>query len=222
MVNINSNEMLHKVLILLIILGRLFDFIRLFDYLLLYYYHSHLISLFSGTGKIGLLSLLGFDNTSPITIFHNKLPYILATLVNGLSDPVIDDRIITLSENNTKITCSVMFEWWSYVRIGLSSEEYKILKDFTCNLDPENFNVYMDFYMTEVAIWQKPTKKYRSYIFSVLGDLYELAKAIGITIKNNIVVEPPFSTNYLKDFPQKLKESLEVTYIKDNLHRVNR
>ncbi|KAL0111880.1 hypothetical protein PUN28_013230 [Cardiocondyla obscurior] len=164
----------------------------------------------SSTGKISLLSLLGFDNMSPVSIFYNQLPFILSTVINALSDSVMDDRIVTALENNTTITCSMMFEWFSDYKVGLSAEEYRILKNFTCDLDPENFNIYTDLYAAETMIWHQPVNKYRSYVASITGDLYELAESIAYTVQNDIIIEPPFSKKYLDHMLQMLKESLEV------------
>lgn len=176
---------------------------------------------FSGTGKISLLSLLGFDNTSPITIFYNQLPYILSTLINGISDPVTDDHIVTALEKNTTITCSMIFDWLSDFRIGLSVEDYRTLKNFTCDLDPENFNVYMDLYMAEMMIWDKPASRYRSYIASMIGDLYDLIEAISLTVKHDVIIEPPFSKRYLDHVLQMLKESLEIRNEESTFNKVN-
>ncbi|KAL6258986.1 hypothetical protein P5V15_008908 [Pogonomyrmex californicus] len=172
-----------------------------------------------GTGKISLLSLLGFDNTSPITIFYNQLPYILSTLVNGLSNPTVDDQIITALKNNVAITCSMMYDWLSDEKVGLSVEEYRTLKNFTCDLDPENFNVYTDLYMAEITIWKKPVNKYRSYVASMIGDLYDLVKTIGRTVKNNVVIEKPFSKKYSEHVFQMLRESLEIKSDESTLHK---
>ncbi|XP_018348552.1 PREDICTED: uncharacterized protein LOC108752306 [Trachymyrmex septentrionalis] len=173
----------------------------------------------SGTGKISLLSLLGFDNISPITIFHDQLPFILATLVNGLSDPVIDDHIVTTLESNITITCSMLFDWLSDFRVGLSVEEYRILKNFACDLDPENFNAYTDLYMAEITIWNKPASKYRSYVASTIGDVFDLAGAISLTMRRNIIIEPPFSKKYLNHMVQMLKESLEISNAEGTFHK---
>lgn len=176
---------------------------------------------FLGTGKISLLSLLGFDHTSPITIFYDQLPHILSTLINGISDPVIDDRIVTALESNTTITCSMMFDWLSDIRVGLSAEDYRTLKNFTCDLDPENFNVYTDLYMAEMMIWNKSASKYRSYIASMIGDLYDLIEAISLTVKHDVIIEPPFSKRYLDHVLQMLKESLEIRNEEDTFRKVN-
>ncbi|XP_032690190.1 uncharacterized protein LOC116853290 isoform X2 [Odontomachus brunneus] len=165
-----------------------------------------------GTGKISLLSLLGFDSTTAVAIFHDQLPYILSTLLNGISDPVINEQIVNTLKNNTAITCSMMFNWLSEDRVGLSTTDYRTLKNFTCDLDPENFNAYTDFYMAEVMIWEKPASKYRSHLVTMIGDLYDLVKAISLVIKNNIIIEPPFSKRYLNDMLLKLKETLEIRH----------
>ncbi|XP_024889665.1 ATP-binding cassette sub-family A member 13 isoform X1 [Temnothorax curvispinosus] len=173
----------------------------------------------NGTGKISLLSLLGFDSISPITIFHDQLPFILSTLINAISDPEIDDRIVTALEKNTTITCSMIFDWFSDFKVGLSVEEYRTLKNFTCDLDPENFNVYMDLYVAEITIWDKPASTYRSYVASIIGDLYDLAQAISTTVKHNVIIEPPFSKRYLDHMLQMMKESLEIGSEESPLHK---
>ncbi|XP_019697173.1 ATP-binding cassette sub-family A member 13 isoform X1 [Harpegnathos saltator] len=171
-----------------------------------------------GVGKINLLSLLGFDSTTPVAIFHDQLPYILSTLLNGISDPTIDDKIVSLLRNNTAITCSTLFDWLSDTRVGLSVADYRTLKNFTCDLDPENFNVYTDFYMVEMMVWNKPASSYRSHIVSMFGDLYDFAKAITLAIRNGVVIEPPFSKQYLDDMLHKLKETLEIRHSKSTFH----
>jgi hypothetical protein len=164
---------------------------------------------------------MGFDNTSPITIFYNHLPYVLSTLVNGLSDPVVDDRIVTTLKNNTSVTCSMLFEWLSDFKVGLSEEEYRTLKNFTCDRDPDNFNAYTDLYMAELMIWNKPTSKYRSFITSMIGDVYDVLEAISLTMSHNVTIEPPFSKKYSEHVLQMLKESVEVTSEESTFHRVN-
>ncbi|XP_028048892.2 uncharacterized protein LOC105837746 isoform X2 [Monomorium pharaonis] len=173
----------------------------------------------SGTGKISLLSLLGFDNTSPVTIFYNQLPFILSTVINGISDPVMDDHIVTALENNSTITCSMLFDWLSDFKVGLSNEEYRTLKNFTCDLDPENFNVYTDLYMAEVMIWNKPTSRYRSFVASIIGDLYDAAERISLTVRRKVTIEPLFSKKYLEHLLQMLKESLEVRSEEGTFHK---
>lgn len=162
-----------------------------------------------GTGKIGLLSLLGFDNASPITIFHDQLAYILSTLVNGISDPVIADHLIDAIKHKM-LTCEMIFDLFSDVRIGLSIEDYTTLKNFTCDFDPENFNVYTDLYMAQTTNWRRPASKYRSYVASMFADMYDIAKAITLTIRNDVVIEPPFSKRYWVHMLHLLRDSLEL------------
>jgi len=178
------------------------------DLISLFLSQSSLSLPLSGTGKISLLSLLGFDSASPIAIFHDQLVHILSTLLIGISDPVIGNQINTEIRYNT-ITCTMMFDLLSQVRVGLSVEDYRTLKNFTCDFDPENFNVYTDLYMAQTTNWQRPTSKYRSYIASMFGDVYDLAKAITLTIKNNITIEPPFSKRYWDHTLRTLRSSLE-------------
>lgn len=176
---------------------------------------------FTGTGKISLLSLLGFDNTTPVAIFHDQLPYILATLLNGISDPVINEQIVKALESDTEITCSMMYDWLSDDRVGLSATDYRTLKNFTCDFDPENFNAYTDLYMAEMMIWEKPAKQYRSYLLTMISDLYGLAEAISLAMKNNITIQPPFSKQYLDSILPQLKETLEIRHARGTFRKVN-
>jgi len=114
-----------------------------------------------------------------------------------------------------------MFDWFSDFKVGLSAEEYRTLKNFTCDLDPENFNVYIDLYMAEITIWNTSASKYRSYVASIIGDLFDLAQAISFTVKHNVTIEPPFSKKYLDHMFQMLKESLEIGSEESTFHKVN-
>lgn len=173
----------------------------------------------SGTGKISLLSLLGFDSASPIAIFHDQLAYVLSTLVIGISDPAIGERIINAIRDKA-MTCTMMFDLLSDVRVGLSAEDYGTLKNFTCDFDPENFNVYTDLYMAQTMNWHRPANKYRSYVASMFGDIYDLARAITLTMKNNVVIEPPFSKRYWDHTLRSLRKSLESEG-QQAFHKVN-
>lgn len=114
----------------------------------------------------------------------------------------------------------MMFDWWSDHRIGLSEEDYTALKNFTCDLDPENVNAYTDLYITEAMIWDKPANKYRSYIASMIGDLYDLAKGITLTMKKKVVIEPPFSKEYMDNILERIRETLEIRNPKSTFHEV--
>lgn len=115
----------------------------------------------------------------------------------------------------------MLFDWLSDFKVGLSAEEYRTLKNFTCDLDPENFNVYTDLYMAEITIWNKPTSKYRSFVASIIGDVYDLLEAISLTVRHNVTIEPPFSKRYLDHMLQMMKESLEITSEESTFHKVN-
>lgn len=153
---------------------------------------------------------MGFNDKTPISIYYNKLHYVLATLVNGLSASDVGNRIVTSSGN---VTCSRLFEWWSDHVIGLSPEEYRILKNFTCDLVPDNFNAYTDLYMAEESLWSKPVNSYRSYTITSIGDLYEFAFEVRNIVKStadkDVEIEMPFSMSYLSTTLQKLKDALE-------------
>ncbi|XP_076548743.1 lipid droplet defective isoform X1 [Osmia lignaria lignaria] len=163
--------------------------------------------------KLNLLSLLGFNKRTPIGIYYNQLPYILATVVNGLSDPEVDNRIVQSLMTSNDITCSQLFEWWSTSIIGLPSDDYRILKNFTCDLDPENFNGYTDLYLAESDVWTKPTSKYRAYPMNAIGDVYDFASQVRKITKEiqnkSVIVDVPFSKSYLISTFQKLRDSLK-------------
>ena len=163
----------------------------------------------SGAIKINWLSLLGFSERTPVSIFYNQLHYILATLANGLADPEVDKRIVESLENDTDISCSQFFEWWSSSAVGLTVDEYRILKNFTCDLDPDNFNAYTDLYMTETTIWRKPAYGYRSYLMTVIGDAYDFAKLVSRVIEEDVTIEAPYSRKYLLNLLRKLRDALE-------------
>lgn len=157
------------------------------------------------------LSLLGFTRGTPIAIFYNQLPHVLATLVNGLADPEVDKRVVEALEIGANISCSMIFEWWSTSLTGLSFDDYRTLKNFTCDLDPNNFNAYTDLYMSEMTVWRKSASKYRSFLMTAIGDMYDFAKLVNDVIDEDPTVEMPFSRDYVLDLIQKLRDSLEDT-----------
>ncbi|XP_026675626.1 uncharacterized protein LOC108632621 isoform X2 [Ceratina calcarata] len=163
--------------------------------------------------KLSLLPLLGFSTNTPVSIYYNKLSFVLATLINGLSDEEITDRIVTELERNGSITCTQLFDWWTEAVIGITPEEYRILKNFTCDLDPDNFNAYTDLYMTETTVWRTPVDKYRSYTMTMIGDLYdsvsETWKFVTDTMNKTVEIQVPFSTSYWLATLQNLEDALE-------------
>ncbi|XP_043253492.1 retinal-specific phospholipid-transporting ATPase ABCA4 isoform X1 [Colletes gigas] len=165
-------------------------------------------SINNGTTYINWLSLLGFNGGTPVAIYYNRLPYVLATLATGLSDPDVDKRIVDSLDNKTAVTCSQLFEWWSDSLVGLTRNEYRSLKNFTCDLDPDNFNAYTDLYMSEKSVWRKPVDKYRSFLMTSIGDVYDLAKLIKNITQSNATIDVPFSRTYLQNLLRKLRGSL--------------
>ncbi|XP_035722982.1 uncharacterized protein LOC118441973 isoform X2 [Vespa mandarinia] len=162
-----------------------------------------------GSKDINLLSILGFNDESVVSIIYKKLPYILSTLVNGLSDSRIENKILQTIKNHAKFNCTDLFDWWSDVRVGLSIEEYTILKKFTCYLSSENFNGYVNFAATEREIFWKPVSLYRLYMLTVIGDIYDFGKAINKIVNTTVTIERPFTKLYFKNVLIKLKDSLE-------------
>ncbi|KAF7403454.1 hypothetical protein HZH68_006248 [Vespula germanica] len=158
---------------------------------------------------INLLPILGFNHESVISIIYKKLPYILSTLVNGLADSRIQNKILQTLKNDTKFNCTDLFDWWSDVRVGLSVEEYTILEKFTCYLDSENFNEYVNFAAVEREIFRIPVSRYRLYMLTVIGDIYDFGKAISKILNTTITIERPFTKLYFKNVLMKLRDSLE-------------
>ncbi|XP_017788277.1 PREDICTED: uncharacterized protein LOC108570860 [Habropoda laboriosa] len=167
---------------------------------------------FENITRLSVLPLLGFDKSTPVSIYYDKLPYVLATIINGLSDFDIDNRIVE-SLNSTGVTCSEMFELWSDSIIGLSADEYRILKNFTCDLDPDNFNAYTDLYMAESTVWRMPVDKYRSYVTTAMGGIYDFGSEVWRLVndirKPDVTFEMPFSMIYWASSLQKLRDAFE-------------
>ncbi|XP_033187616.2 lipid droplet defective isoform X1 [Bombus vancouverensis nearcticus] len=161
--------------------------------------------------KLNLFPLLGFDDKSPISIYYNKLSYVMVTLVNGLMNSNVGDRIF--NSPDTDITCSRLFEWWSDSVVGFTPEEYRTLKNFTCDLDPDNFNAYTDLYMVEANVWTQPVNRYRSSMITVIGDIYDFAFEVLRLMEDikekKIEIEVPFSMSYVSTTLQKFKYVLE-------------
>ncbi|XP_014612694.1 PREDICTED: uncharacterized protein LOC106791527 isoform X1 [Polistes canadensis] len=171
-----------------------------------------------GSQDISLLSMLGFNNESVVGLIYNKLPYILSTVVNGLSDERIENKIVETLKNGNEFECKDMFDWWSDVKVGITVEEYSEIQKFVCNLDPENFNAYMDFAVGEEMVFRKPMNQYRSYMITLIGDLYDFAKSINARINSTIIIKKPFTKLYFEDLLMKLKDSLE--YIESTSYKI--
>ncbi|XP_076760468.1 lipid droplet defective [Xylocopa sonorina] len=166
-------------------------------------------------GKLSLLPLLGFSTRTPISIYYNKLPYVLATIINGLSDIENDFQMEELTTQPPDRICTRLFELWTDYVIGLTPEEYRILKNFTCDGDPENFNVYTDLYLVTSTMWRRPVNSYPSHAMAVIGDAYDFASEVSKLMKNTrektVIIEPPFSMSYLSTTLHTLKDSLIKT-----------
>lgn len=106
------------------------------------------------------------------------------------------------------ISCSDIFSWFENSRVDLTVEEYRILKNFTCDLDADNFNSFTDLYMKETAIWQKSFVDYQSYFFSLLIDLTDLGKKITKRTKNGMKIVFPFDEKYFNDIAEILRREL--------------
>lgn len=181
--------------------------------------NKFVFSLSIGSKGINLLPILGFNSESVVSIIYKKLPYILSTVVNGLSDSRIEDKIVQTLKNHTKFNCTDLFDWWSDVRVGLSIEEYTALEKFVCNLDSENFNEYVNFVAVEREIFRIPVSRYRLYMLTVIGDIYDFGKAINKILNTTVTIERPFTKLYFKNVLMKLRDSLE--HVESTTFKVN-
>ncbi|XP_076176197.1 lipid droplet defective isoform X2 [Ptiloglossa arizonensis] len=161
------------------------------------------------SSTISWLSVLGFGAKTPVAIYYNQLADVLATLANGLSDPDIDKRIVELLRNDIPIPCSHLFEWWSPFVVGLTSDQYKVLKNFICTYNVEKFNDYIELFRNEINVWWNPVNSYRLYLTTSIGDAYDLANLIKNITQENLIIDVPFAPPYLIKVLQKLQSNLE-------------
>ncbi|KZC04437.1 ATP-binding cassette sub-family A member 13 [Dufourea novaeangliae] len=164
--------------------------------------------------RINWLSLLGFGGTGPIAVLYNKLPFVLATLANGLTDPNKDKLTVNGLVDETDVSCPRLTKWCSSSGTGLSHQECANLEMFFCAHDPEKFNAYTDLYMSLTAVWWKPVNTYRSYLMTVINDVHQLANLVQNMTQKEVKVEVPFSKTYLIGLLQKFRSSWE-----DYMHR---
>ena len=124
-----------------------------------------------------------------------------------MSDPTVDSRAINAMKREN-ISCSEIFSWFSNFRVDLSMDEYRILKNFTCDLDPDNFNAFTDLYIKEAAVWGKPFSDYQSFFLSVIIDMYDLGKKIENRTQSGVKIDLPFGENYFENILKTLKQEL--------------
>ena len=151
--------------------------------------------------------MLGFRNKSAIAITYHHLPYILATFINGISDPTVDSQAI-LAIKKKNVSCSEIFSWFYNSKVDLTDDEFRILKNFTCDLDPDNFNAFTDLYMKEAVIWERSFAEYQSYFLSFGIDLYDLSKTIENRTSSGMKILLPFGENYFHEMLTTLKREL--------------
>ncbi|XP_024944655.1 uncharacterized protein LOC107271675 isoform X2 [Cephus cinctus] len=162
-------------------------------------------------GSIDVLSVLGFADDSPVAIAYHRFAEILATLVNGLDDP----KFLTLIRSDSAVSCSDIFSWFTRSRVPrLSERECTILKNFTCDADPENVNLFTDLYLRETLFWKKPVSEYRCRFARITFNFYELGETLQDGTLKSIVIEPPYSSRYLYRFLESLKENLKNSQYK--------
>ncbi|XP_076284763.1 lipid droplet defective isoform X2 [Lasioglossum baleicum] len=144
------------------------------------------------------LPLLGFTNKSPIGILYNKLPYLLATLADGLTDLDLDKLITKSMSNEIDLSCDQLFDHWPTSSKVFTLDDHETLKKFVCYLTSFNFNVYTDLFMAEAEIWRTPANQYRSRLMSVISDAYDLSNILRNITKMRVMIEVPFSGHYFK------------------------
>lgn len=157
-----------------------------------------------------MLSLTGFTSTSVIGLFHDKLPYIAATLVNGMSDRRVQFQMAELWAKESKLSCPEFFSWWSSHLIGLTLDDYRTLKNFACHLEPEHFNAFVDLFHEETKIWNKPAVEYRPHFATLAGELYGVAMAISRALQRGATFEAPFTDRYFMKATRTMKNALDV------------
>ncbi|XP_043481651.1 ATP-binding cassette sub-family A member 13 isoform X2 [Leptopilina heterotoma] len=163
---------------------------------------------FSGDQRnMNLLTLLGFKNKSAIAIAYDHLPHILATFINGMSDPTIDSQAI-IAMKKGRVSCAEIFSWFENSLVDLSVVEYRILKNFTCDLDADNFNAFTDLYMKQTTVWEKNFADYQSYFLSLIIDLTDLGKRIQNQTKNGMKIVFPFNEEYFDNIARTLSREL--------------
>ncbi|XP_011308769.1 uncharacterized protein ldd isoform X2 [Fopius arisanus] len=160
--------------------------------------------------SLNILTLLGFTSKSIVSVVHQRLPYILASVVYGISDPELDHQIYKAIENGNGITCTDIFSWFFDYKVGLTDEEYLNLKNFTCDHDALYFNEYFDLYLKETAYWGKPVSQYRSYFFTLAYDIHDLAVIIEAAVDGKMGIDPPVDKQYLDGAITTLKNVLQV------------
>lgn len=157
-----------------------------------------------------MLSLTGFTSNTVIGTFHDKLPYIAATLVNGMSDRRVQFQFAELWARETKVSCPEFFSWWSNHLLGLTLDDYRTLKNFACHLEPEHFNAFVDLFHEETKIWNKPAVEYRPHFATLAGELYGVAMAIIKALQSGVTFEAPFTERYFTKATKTMKSALDV------------
>ncbi|XP_063992095.1 ATP-binding cassette sub-family A member 13-like isoform X2 [Diachasmimorpha longicaudata] len=160
--------------------------------------------------SLNLLTLLGFTSKSVVSIVRQRFPYILATVVYGISDPELDHQLHRAVENAQGITCEKMFSLFEDYKVGLTNDEYLNLKNFTCDHDTFHFNAFFDLYLDATAYWRRPVSHYRSYFFTLAHDIHDFAVITEAAVDRKMVIDPPLDKQYLNDAVNTLKNILQV------------
>nr|XP_033323682.1 uncharacterized protein LOC117218991 isoform X1 [Megalopta genalis]XP_033323683.1 uncharacterized protein LOC117218991 isoform X1 [Megalopta genalis]XP_033323684.1 uncharacterized protein LOC117218991 isoform X1 [Megalopta genalis] len=166
----------------------------------------------SESGKVLVmkwLPLLGFTNESPIGIFYNKLPHLLASLAKGLTDLEMDKLAVDSTTNGIDVVCEQLFQHWPTFSNGFTREDRETLKKFVCHLSTDKFNAFADMFWTETMVWWMQAKGYRSRVMTVIGDLYDLTNVVRNLTRTNVAIEVPFSNHYFKRFLSEMLTAFE-------------
>ncbi|XP_043289977.1 uncharacterized protein ldd isoform X2 [Venturia canescens] len=159
--------------------------------------------------SVSLFGLLGFTDKSVVRVVYEKGPFILATILNGMSDPSLDSRIYNETRNQQRpIACSDIFSWFQDYRYGLSGEDYLKLKNTTCDGDPENFNAFTDLYLRLTTVWRQPVSQYRTYFATLVSEVWQLADRFNHVAITDGVIDLPSLERYFDRGLILLKDAL--------------
>lgn len=159
--------------------------------------------------SVNLLKFLGFTEKSVVRVIYEKAPYILATIVNGMSDPSLDSRAYNETKNRQGlITCSDVFSWFQDYKYGLSDEDYLILKNTTCDGDSGNFNAFTDLYLRLTTAWHQPVSMYRSYFVTLASEVVQLIDRFSYIASFDGAIDLPSLESYFERFLILLKDAL--------------
>lgn len=167
----------------------------------------------SETKSINILTLLGMSQKSTLSIIYKNFHSIFATILYGISSQHFENYVYQHKSSDGGLTCAKLFTWFSNYKVGLTVEEFWSLKNFTCDGDYRDFNVFFDFYVKEIEIWQAPISDYQSHFVRLPKDINDLLKEIKRFRDGTVIIDSLIDENYLMNILNNLKELLETPHI---------